>query len=89
MGGDEQASRLGYADEIDRLRVYLIARGYRPRDCVDWFTRGRDNETLVVHFSKEIRVLPGDEKLTIFDTPDTIVAMLNLQTGKISIPDLF
>ena len=78
-----------FSTDIERLRTHLVEQGYRPIECVDLFTRGASNETLVVHFSKDSPKLPGEEHLEYFDTPSTIVIMLNLQTGKISIPDLF
>jgi len=78
-----------FSVEVERLRAHLVEQGYHPGDCVELFTRGQQDETLVVHFAKNAPVIPGDEEYYYFDTPSTIVVMLNMQTGKVSIPELF
>ena len=77
------------SDKIAMLKQYLIDRKYKPLECVRSFTVGRNDETLVVHFSESNPSLPGEEHLQYYDTPSGIVVMLNLENGRISIPESF
>ena len=76
--------------KVERIRTFVVRQGYHPLDCVDFFVVGEgENETFVVHFAQESPKLPGEEHFDYFDTPSNLVAMLNLRTGKISIPERF
>jgi hypothetical protein len=76
-----------FSAEIQRVRAFVIQRGYQPGAVVDVFTRGSRDETLVVHFAEGDPRLLGDEKYAYFDTPSGICAMLNLDSGNIVIPE--
>jgi len=77
------------AERIELLRQHLIEKGHKPLECVEHFQVGEGDETFVAHFSMAQETIPGEEGYTYIDTPSTVVAMLDLQTGKISIPEMF
>jgi hypothetical protein len=75
--------------EVELLYKHLVAQGYCPGKCVDLFTRGAQDETLVVHFAQGDPHMLGDEEVEYVDCPSTIVAMLDMPTGRISVPQTF
>jgi hypothetical protein len=36
---------------IERVRAFVVGQGYQPGTILDVFTRGSEDETLVVHFA--------------------------------------
>ncbi len=76
-----------FSAEIERVRAFVLQRGYQPGSVVEVFTRGNKDETLVVHFAQADPRLIGDDKYLFFDTPSGIRAMLDLETGRIVIPE--
>lgn len=78
-----------FETEIETVRRYLVAQGYMPGKCEGYLTRGQEEPTLVVHFTNDDPAFQGDEKYVYHNTPSTIVGILTLRTGKISIPELF
>jgi len=77
---------MDFSAEITMLRDYLLQQGLLPLECVDSGLVGSgEDQSLVVHFSKDSPSLPGEEHLVYFDTPSTICVALKLHTGKITI----
>jgi hypothetical protein len=77
-----------FSAAIERVRAFVFQQGYQPGAVVEVFTRGSMGEILVVHFAQADARLTGDDEFDFVDTPSGIVAMLNLETGNIVIPEL-